>query len=106
MEVQAPSLDQQTVKDPALSPSAPPEILVDQAFQTKPFEELPEPKDVHEGGLTDQLTHSGQDQREARAKESHQAQLDADQLQNLEHDARWEAVDRHLGRQIPTDRGQ
>ena len=83
MEVQAPSLDQQIVKDPAFSQSAPPEMLVDQAFQTKPFEELHEPQDVHEGGLIDQLTHSGQDKREARAKETHQVQLHADQLPKL-----------------------
>ena len=106
MEVQAPILDQQILEDPALSPSAPPELLVDQAFQTKPFEEVLEPQHVHEGCSSDQLTHSGQDQREARAKETHQAQLHADQLPKLEHDARWEAVDRHLGRQIHTDRGQ
>ena len=105
-EVQAPTLDQQILEDSTLSPSAPPEFLVDQAFQTKPFEEVHEPKFVHEGCSNDQLTYSGQDQQEARAKETHQAQLHADQLPKLEHDARWEAVDRHPGRPIPTDRGQ
>ena len=105
-EVQAPTLDQQILEDPALSPSAPLELLFDQAFQTKPFEEVHEPKHVHEGCSSDQLTHSGQDQREARAKETHQAQLHADQLPKLEHDGRWEAVDRHTGRPIPTDRAR
>ena len=105
-EVQAPILDQPLLEDPAHSPSAPPEFLVDQVFQTKPFEEVHEPKFVHEGCSIDQLTYSGQCQREARAKETHQAQLHADQIPKLEHDARWEAVDHHPGRSIPTDRGQ
>ena len=55
-EVQAPSLDQQILGDPALLPSAP---SADQALQTKPFEDLHEPKEVHEGGLLDQLTKKG-----------------------------------------------
>ena len=48
-EVQAPTVDQQILGDPALLPSAPSAVLVDQALQTKPFEELREPKGVHEG---------------------------------------------------------
>ena len=61
---------------------------------------------MHEGCSNDQFTYSGQGQREATAKETHQAQLHADQIRKLEHDARWEAADLHPGRPTLTDRGQ
>ena len=105
-EVQAPTLDQDLLEDLTLSPSAPPAPLVDQAFQTKLLEDVDEPKSIHEGCSKDQLTYSGPEQSETRAKATHQAQLVADQIPRLEHHARWEAVDLHRSRPTPTDSGQ
>ena len=51
-EVQAPTLDQDLLEDSTLSPSATPELLIDQAFQTKPFEDVDEPTFVHEADRT------------------------------------------------------
>ena len=106
MEVQEPTLNHTLVGDSTVSPSAPPEFLVEQAFQTKPFEHLQEPNSVHEEGGVDQRVQSGLDQREERAKETHRAQLHADQLSNLEHDERWEGVRLYPGLLTPTDEGQ
>ena len=92
--------------DSTLSPSAPPEFLVDQVVQTKPFEQLQEPNAVHEEGVVHQRVQSGLDQREDRAKETHRAQLHADQLSKLEHDERWEGVRLYPGLPTPTDEGQ
>ena len=67
MEVQEPTLSHTLVGDFTLSPSAPPEILVEQVFQTKPFEQLQEPNAVHDESGVDQRVQSGLDQREERA---------------------------------------
>ena len=60
-EVEAPTLDPELPEYFTLSPSAPPEFLVDQAFQTKPFEEADAPKASHEDCSNDQLTYGGLD---------------------------------------------
>ena len=106
MEVQEPTLNHTLMGDSTLSPSAPPEFLMEQAFQTEPFAQPHEPKALHEESGVDQRVQSGLDQREERAKETYRAQLHADQLSDLEHDERWEGVRLYPGLPKPTDEGQ
>ena len=79
---------------------------MEQAFQKEPFAQPQEPKALLEESGEDQRVQSGLDQREERAKETHRAQLHADQLSDLEHDERWEGVRLYPGLPKPTDEGQ